>query len=68
MPVKKHIAVRYPVGLLDVGDSFFIPVLYAGGHMHKIRKLADQLGVEVSYKTGIDQTTGLYGVRVFRTR
>ena len=68
MPVTTRLAVRYPIGLLDVGDSFFIPVLFAGGYMHQIRKQAEALGFEVDYRTGIDQVTGLYGLRVIRTR
>lgn len=68
MPVTKPLAVRYPVGLLDVGDSFFVPVLFAGGHMKHIRNQAEVLGVEVEYRAGIDAATGLYGIRVIRTR
>jgi hypothetical protein len=68
MPVTKPLAVRYPVGLLDVGDSFFVPVLFAGGHMKQIRNQAEVLGVEVEYRAGIDAATGLYGIRVIRTR
>ena len=60
-------AVRYPVGLLDVGDSFFVPALFAGSHMHWIQKHAQELGVTVEYRTGVDNYTGLYGIRVIRT-
>jgi len=54
--------------LLDVGDSFFIPALTAQEHIGKLRRMAEALEIEIDYRMGIDTTTGLYGIRVFRTR
>ena len=35
--------------------------------MNKIRRIAEDLGFEITYETGIDIATGLYGLRVIRT-
>jgi len=67
MPITQPPAVHYPVGLLDVGDSFFIPTLHAGAHIGKIRKLAAEYEYTITYRMGIDEATGLYGMRVIRT-
>lgn len=67
MPVTNPAAIHYPISLLDVGDSFFVPALHAGGHIHKLRKMADTLGITIDYVMGVDLATGLYGIRVIRT-
>lgn len=68
MPVTQPASISYPIGLLDVGDSFFIPALTAQEHIGKLRRMAEALEIEIDYRMGIDTTTGLYGIRVFRTR
>lgn len=68
MPITQQPVTHYPVSLLDVGDSFFIPALSAQQHIHKMRKIAEELGVEIEYKTGIDIGTGMYGLRVIRIK
>jgi len=67
MPITHQPNIRYPVSLLEVGDSFFVPALHAGAPMHKVRAIADELGFTVEYRTGIDTATGIYGIRVYRT-
>jgi hypothetical protein len=66
MPITQLPVVHYPIGLLDVGDSFFIPTLHASAHIHKIRKLADEYEFQIDYRMGIDEGTGFYGMRVIR--
>lgn len=67
MPVTQQPVVHYPISLLDVGDSFFVPALFAGTHIHKMRKVAEEYGYQIDYVMGIDECTGLYGMRVIRT-
>jgi len=66
MPITQQPVTHYPVSLLDVGDSFFVPALSVNQHIHKIRKIAAEVGYEVEYRTGIDIVTGMYGIRVIR--
>lgn len=67
MPVINHAVVHYPISLLDIGDSFFVPALAVSTHLQKMKKLAASLDYTIEYRTGIDTTTGLYGIRVIRT-
>lgn len=68
MPITQQPVTHYPISLLDVGDSFFIPALSATPHARKLNKLAAELGIEIEYKTGIDIGTGMYGLRVIRIK
>ena len=68
MPVTEQPNIAYPIGLLDVGDSFFIPAIERGAQQRIVRKLAKELGIEVACYSGIDVTTGLYGIRVVRIK
>jgi hypothetical protein len=67
MPISKKPLVHYPLGLLDVGDSFFIPALVASDHINTVQAKARQLGIKIDHRMGIDTATGLYGVRIVRT-
>jgi hypothetical protein len=67
MPIKHQPTVHYPISLLEVGDSFFVPCLSAGAHIHQLRKIAAELEFTIDYRMGIDTATGLYGIRVLRT-
>lgn len=68
MPITQQPVTHYPISLLDVGDSFFIPALSAQQHIHKMRKIAAELGFEIDYRTGVDVATGMYGIRVIRVK
>lgn len=68
MPITQQPVTHYPISLLDVGDSFFIPALSAQQHIRKMRKLAAELGFEIDYRTGVDIATGMYGIRVIRIK
>jgi len=67
MPIRHQTNVHYPISLLEVGDSFFVPCLSAGAHIHQLRKIAAELGFTIDYRMGIDVTTNMYGIRVLRT-
>lgn len=68
MPVTQQPSIHYPLGLLDVGDSFFLPAVAAQPQIRVIRKIAAELGITVEYRMGIDTESGLYGMRVLRTK
>lgn len=67
MPVTAQPNIHYPLGLLEIGDSFFLPVVSKQPQLRIIRKLAEELGITVEYRLGIDKASGLYGMRVIRT-
>lgn len=67
MPITKRADIYYPLGVLDVGDSFFIPAVAVKGPMGQLRKMAEELKITISYRSGVDTATGLYGIRVVRT-
>lgn len=66
MPVSKKPRVNYPLGVLDIGDSFFIPALNASDHILTVQAAARRLKIKVEHRMGIDTATGLYGVRIVR--
>jgi len=66
MPITQQAAIHYPISLLDVGDSFFVPALKIAGYVRHMDKMADKLGFTLQYRCGIDTATGLYGIRVTR--
>ena len=68
MPITQHAVIHYPLGLLDVGDSFFIPAIGVHPELRKIKKLAQELGIEVDHKIGIDRATNIYGIRIIRVK
>lgn len=67
MPITQQPLVHHPVSLLEVGDSYFVPALYAGQYIHRIKQTADMLGFTIDYRMGMDTATRLYGMRVIRT-
>jgi hypothetical protein len=66
MPVTEQPNIRYPIGLLEVGDSFFLPCISDQPQWRRIQKMAEARGIKVSHRMGIDRATGLYGMRVVR--
>lgn len=68
MPVTQQPHIHYPLGLLDVGDSFFLPCISDQPQWRRIQKLAETLEIKVSHRMGIDTATGLYGMRVTRVQ
>jgi len=66
MPVTQPATIHYPVSILDVGDSFFVPAIGSSEHIKQMRKIAASMGYTLEFRTGIDTATGLYGIRVFR--
>ena len=66
MPITKQPIVHHPVSLLEVGDSYFVPALYAGQYIHNIRSTATLLGFKIDYRMGMDMATRMYGMRVVR--
>lgn len=67
MPIIQPPNIHYPINLLDVGDSFFVPVVDADEQTRMFRRLAKELEIEVTCHAGIDRASGLYGLRVVRT-
>lgn len=67
MPITRQASISYPIGLLEVGDSFFLPVITPYAQLHILKRLAEERNIKIRYETGIDPTSGLYGMRVTRT-
>lgn len=66
MPTTHRPNIRYPVSQLDIGDSFFVPSINPASTQRQVERLAGALGMKVSYRTGIDTATNIYGVRIIR--
>jgi hypothetical protein len=66
MPITRPANVHLPVGLLEIGDSFFIPALTGTAYAAKVHRLAAERDMKVECHMGIDRETGLYGMRVVR--
>jgi len=66
MPITQQALIHYPISLLEVGDSFFVPALKVSGYIKHMDKMASKLGFKLHYRGGIDTATGLYGIRVTR--
>ena len=66
MPVTQQPNIHYPIGLLEVGDSFFLPAVAAQPQLRIIKKIAEELGITIEHRMGIDQSSGLYGMRIIR--
>ena len=66
MAITKPPRMHFPVDLLDIGDSFFIPTVDHKLVTAPVRALARELGIEVRFVYGIDRATDMYGVRVTR--
>lgn len=67
MPIIQPANIHYPINLLDVGDSFFVPAVDADDQTRVFKRLAKELEIEVACHVGIDKASGLYGLRVVRT-
>ena len=68
MPVTEEPNIHLPLGLLEVGDSFFLPALSRQPMSGRLHRLAREMGITISCQMGIDVASGLYGMRVVRTR
>lgn len=66
MPITTPPLIHYPVSLLEIGDSFFVPAISSKEPMDHIREQAALLGFTIEYKAGVDIASGLYGIRVVR--
>jgi len=66
MPITKPPVIHAPVDILEVGDSFFLPVLSNWDARRLVLALADEQGYELELHYGIDTDTGMYGARVVR--
>lgn len=66
MPTTRPFQPRLPVDLLQVGDSFFVPVVTPTSLISQIKHLAEDAGIVVRIQVGIDIATGMYGIRCTR--
>lgn len=66
MPITQQPNVHLPVGLLEVGDSFFIPTLTTSPYLKQAERMAEARGMTIQHRMGIDTESGLYGMRVLR--
>lgn len=62
---QKRIKYFYPLGLLQPGDSFFVPCLDTEAVSAEVRDLAKQMRMRIIIRKEI--TDGFYGIRVWRS-
>jgi hypothetical protein len=66
VPITKQPNIKWPIGLLEVGDSFFVPAVDTRNSVRVVNQLAAERGMSVKFHAGIDTESGLWGLRIIR--